>query len=545
MKDKEMQLQIKLKELELKKSTPISISESSPTTASSPPSFDVSRQIRLVPQFHEQEVDKFFLHFEKVATSLHWPPGSRTMLLQSVLVGKAREVYSALSVEQSADYEIVKREILKAYELVPEAYRQQFRELKSKEGQTYMEFARQKEALFNRWCTSQRVGDSFDKLKQLVLLEEFKGCVPVKVKTYLEEQKVEELQRAATLADDYKLTHQSVSSTTENKGITIPKSKGSTVTFPPTTANKDSTHPREQDLSGHTRGMTLRSGPVCAYCKRRGHLLSECWALERKDKKKSNAMVTTSANSPGKVAATTPDVFKPFLSQGSISIDKNGVETSIQILRDTGASQSLLVEGVLALSEQSATGETVLIHGVELGFSCVPLHRVFLKSGLVSGPVVVGVQPKLPVEGVSLLLGNDLAGSKVMVDPCLCSLPCVSDNTEETLREFPGLFPACAVTRAMAKQAEKQSLLLANDPAQSHTVDLSDTFLADDNDLPDSCFTDDHETDATTKCPVPANQLIERQQSDPELIPLLHDALCESEVAKVPVFLSEVWCTDA
>ena len=46
------------------------------------------------------------------------------MLLQSMLVSKAHEVYSALSVEQSADYEVVKREILKAYKLVPEAYHQ-------------------------------------------------------------------------------------------------------------------------------------------------------------------------------------------------------------------------------------------------------------------------------------------------------------------------------------------------------------------------------------------------------------------------------------
>ncbi|XP_065917657.1 uncharacterized protein [Dysidea avara] len=455
------------------------------------------------------------------------------MLLQSVLVGKAREVYSALSVEQSVDYELVKREILKAYELVPEAYRQQFRDLKCNEGQTYMEFAQQKEAFFNRWCTSQQVGNSFDKLKQLVLLEEFKGCVPVKVKTYLEEQKVEELQRAATLADDYKLTHQSTSSAPEHKSDTTPKFKGTTA-VPPRTGDRNH-HPRDQDQSGHNRGMTLQSGPVCAYCKRRGHLLSECWALERKDKKKGNALVTTSGHSSRKVAAKTPDTFKPFLSQGSVSIEENDVGKSIQILRDTGASQSLLAKGVLALSEQFATGETVLIHGVELGFACVPLHRVFLKSDLVSGPILVGVQSTLPVEGVSLLLGNDLAGAKVMVDPCLCSLPFVSDSTNETSWEIPGLFPACAVTRAMAKQADKQSSLLANDPVKSQIVDLSDTFLANDNDLYNNCSTDDPEDDANMNCPVPTNQLIERQQSDPELIPLVQDALCESEAAKVPV----------
>lgn len=82
-------------------------------------------------------------------------------------------------------------------------FTRKFCQSKHREGQTYMEFARQKEMLFNRWCNSQQI----EKLKQLILLEEFKNCVPVPIKTYLEEQKVEELHRAATLTDDYKLTH--------------------------------------------------------------------------------------------------------------------------------------------------------------------------------------------------------------------------------------------------------------------------------------------------------------------------------------------------
>lgn len=48
-------------------------------------------------------------------------------MLQSVLTGKAAEVYSALGVTESSDYEHVKSVILRAYGLVPEAYRQRFR----------------------------------------------------------------------------------------------------------------------------------------------------------------------------------------------------------------------------------------------------------------------------------------------------------------------------------------------------------------------------------------------------------------------------------
>ena len=88
--------------------------------------FDVSKYVKFVPDFRETEVDKYFLLFEKVANNLKWPEDNWALLLQSSLVGKAREVYAALSVDESAQYSVVKNAILKAYELVPEAYRQRF-----------------------------------------------------------------------------------------------------------------------------------------------------------------------------------------------------------------------------------------------------------------------------------------------------------------------------------------------------------------------------------------------------------------------------------
>ena len=89
--------------------------------------FDITKHVRLVPPFQEKEVDKYFLHFEKVAENLKWPKKHWTLLLQSVIIGKAREIYTQLTVQQSSSYDTVKELILKAYELVPEAYRQKFR----------------------------------------------------------------------------------------------------------------------------------------------------------------------------------------------------------------------------------------------------------------------------------------------------------------------------------------------------------------------------------------------------------------------------------
>ena len=197
-----LEFQLKMKELELQdktkpKTLPLDTSKT----------FDVTKHIRLVPPFQEKEVDKYFLHFEKVAENLKWPKEHWTLLLQSVVIGKAREIYTQLSLEQSSNYDKVKELILKGYELVPEAYRQKFRDCRKEYDQTHVEFARTKEQLFDRWCSSKKVGSDHAKLRQLLLVEEFKRCINSDVKSFLDEKEVETLDLAARLADDYSLTH--------------------------------------------------------------------------------------------------------------------------------------------------------------------------------------------------------------------------------------------------------------------------------------------------------------------------------------------------
>ncbi|KAJ8026737.1 hypothetical protein HOLleu_31657 [Holothuria leucospilota] len=180
--------------------------------------FDVSKHVKFVPKFQEDNVEKFFNHFEKLGEQLKWPRDKWSILIQSNFTGKAQEVYSALSIEDSMDYDKVKKAILQAYELVPEAYRQKFRKYRKADTQTYVEFAYQKERHFDRWCASKKVS-TFDTLRQLMLVEEFKRCVNEDIKTHLEENKADKLSEVANLADQYALTHKfSKVGQTQNKG---------------------------------------------------------------------------------------------------------------------------------------------------------------------------------------------------------------------------------------------------------------------------------------------------------------------------------------
>src|SRR4029434_8502616 len=138
-RERERQFELQKFELELA----AKCTQPSPSLA---PSFDITKHVRLVPPISEREVDRYFPYFERVATTLKWPKETWTLLLQSVLVGRARDAYVSLPIEPSLSccVDTVKREILHRYELAPEAYRQRFRHCKKTDRHMYVEFAHEK-----------------------------------------------------------------------------------------------------------------------------------------------------------------------------------------------------------------------------------------------------------------------------------------------------------------------------------------------------------------------------------------------------------------
>lgn len=78
-----------------------------------------------------------------------------------------------------------------------------------------------------------------------------------------------------------------------------------------------------------------------------------------------------------------------------------------------------------------------------------------LLSGLVEGEVELGVRPALPVDSVSVILGNNYAGVRVWQNnpvPVVLSSP-QRDETDDCSKQFPDVFEACAVTRSVTRAA--------------------------------------------------------------------------------------------
>ena len=428
-------------------------------------SFDVIKNFQAVPSFQEDDADMFFLHFEKLATNLNWPKDHWTILLQKAFVGKAREIFAQLSVEQSQKYEYVKDVVLRGYQLNPEAYRQKFRNYQRDINQTFVEFARVKEQLFDRWCHSKKVNKDFEKLRQLILIEEFKRRIPFHMKTFIDEKQVENLQQAADLADEYFLTH-------GNFNQQRNQSSDKQYTANPSSGSDSFQQPVNSTQSMKSNSET--SAPFCNYCKRRGHLKSECFYLAGKQlsthdvqqPSPSGHIVPMQLVSDPHSAAIIPcetglatsnsdrimEMFEPFIQNGFVSLSDDFSEAKpIRILRDTGSAQSILLQSTLPLSDSTYSGDNVLLKGVDtsLGsYPSAPLHQVYISSSHVNGPVTVGITSSLPIDGIDFLLGNDLVGGKVVANSLVTDMPC---NCQQ-LDPVPNLDPAGVVTRASKEQ---------------------------------------------------------------------------------------------
>ncbi|XP_066958980.1 uncharacterized protein [Macrobrachium rosenbergii] len=320
--------------------------------------FNLGAALKLVPVFDERNVPEFFKAFDHVATQLSWPSEMWTVLIQCRLVGKAIRVYNTLEEGIAWDYQKVKSLVLKAYDLVPEAYRLKFRNLSKQPSQSFVEFARVKEEQFDEWLKSRQVV-IFAALRELMLLEEFKKACSKELRVYLEEVKAVKLSKAAQIADEFVLTHQASSSNFGHRDLIFQSARPGNV---------------------EKRRVTFVSSP---------------------DNYKTN-----NNDNPGKVSSGP--AARVFFKNNRI-----GSNTTVQIrfLIDTGLARSLVLKETLKGSWKYS-GNFVVLGGFPNTVVSAPLVEVRLSFPGYDKVKELAVIESLPIPGIHGILGNDMLNSK-------------------------------------------------------------------------------------------------------------------------------------
>ncbi|KAJ8334061.1 hypothetical protein SKAU_G00397000 [Synaphobranchus kaupii] len=154
-----------------------------------------------MPKFCEEDADTFFEAFEIVAREMEWPDAKWALLVQSSLAGKAQVAFAALDPCVGLDYEELKKAVLAAYGGVPESYHQRFRNLKRRNGESYLDVGRRLSIAFDRWLAAGKVFD-YSELREFMLVEQFKNSVPREVEVYLSERQTRVWKSSPAISEE-------------------------------------------------------------------------------------------------------------------------------------------------------------------------------------------------------------------------------------------------------------------------------------------------------------------------------------------------------
>ena len=358
--------------------------------SSQPAVFDLTKCLKLVPEFNEIEVDVFFRNFEDIAVNMQWPNDKWVWLIKSKVKGRAAVIVSHLSGE--SDYEEVKQAILDGYAITVEGHRQRFRQYYKGSSQTWYEFAQEKLRLFKKWLNAAAITD-FDALVNLIVTEEFMRKLPLNIKAYIADKEELELKKVSMLADNYALIHKAFKGTER----LVKQGKATKV------------NDEKEYL------------PFCFYCKKSGHDISECKApgcmkskFNSQTRFSESGKRDSSQNKPAAKEALhcyseNEDLLSDYISEGTVTLQNGDEPVRVRILRDSACTQSLIVRK--AVPNISVLDENALVPIRDLsGVNLCPLANLNLKCKDVNGNVKIAVLDKdLPVSDVHILLGNDLA----------------------------------------------------------------------------------------------------------------------------------------
>ena len=134
-------------------------------------------------------------------------------------------------------------------------------------------------------------------------------------------------------------------------------------------------------------------------------------------------------------------------------------------------------------------------------------------------------------------MGNDLAGNKVVINPVVTENPCLNQTSDPIEQEIPGLYPSCAVTRAMSKKKAIEddinpdvdlAVTFMSQVCETDLPEVPEKFKSSGKNSPDASFSGYEEK-------ISKGNLISEQHKDPDISCLFPRTVDESEVSSNPI----------
>ena len=351
---------------------------------------DSDKDVKVPKLTENDDIVVYMTTFERLMVAYEVKAERWVFKLATNLVGKAQQAYAALTTEDAMSYEKVKEAILQRYNITSESYRQRFRALRQKTGESGQELVARLDDLAAKWLKSCKTPE---EIRDKIILEQFLNILPEEVRIFVKERKPESAGKAGKLVDDFVQARKPEEKGTEKKsdrtGSKHCLSCGKQGHF----AKDCRMKPKNGEQERLTRTKKDLREVECFNCHKKGHYSSNCprnamYCMERRMNYHGKSFMVK------KQCCTQTGVVRKGVVEGK-NVDN--------ILLDTGCSRTLVhhsfvpeakIQEGRAVAIRCAHGDTVLY----------PLANISLEVEGQPITVEAAVANNLPM---SVLLGTD------------------------------------------------------------------------------------------------------------------------------------------
>ena len=393
-----------------------------------PPNFttEISVARPKLPEYKDPEdISTYIIRFERVAELLSIPRAQWAVRMGTQLTGKAADIYTSLSSEITADYDLLRKSLLHGFSKTPDKYRLEFRNARVAPTETFTQFSIGLGRKLDLWIESSDVEHTYEALRKFILLDQFKSSLSTELRTFVKEQNCTTLNDAVRCADNFASAHNSYprANIPANANRRPPYKPTNVITAatPPAATPTSPTPPAPASPTETAGAVTTRPPLRCFTCGVTGHHRNRC-------------PTNPSINRSGvhNVNIPTKDPLLEYCVSGTV----NGAWVNT-ILRDSGAGYVLVAEDVLPDVDvtKCPMKELACYLGRKDKF---PLVRCYIKCPFYEGWVDAA---RAPIKYASVIIGNIEGVKNPFVSP---STETVLPSSTDTL-DLPATYPTPAL----------------------------------------------------------------------------------------------------
>ena len=314
----------------------------------------------------KDDIDKFFIAFEQIATAHKWDKKVWATRIRPKLTGLADEACSRMSPEDVADFAKLKAAVLEAYHRTPYHYCQQFRNLRKLGNEDFKQFYIRLQRVLDQWmesaeCDKTDAEQLYDLFLKEQLLNQFSG----ELRTFVVEKGKSSAKEAAKYAYEHIEARREGKSTVSM--VSVPRT-------PRPKSAKDSSakdKPQRKYTEEETKAWAKKkeaakgssgggdSGMICYGCHVKGHRKANCpanqsqasaqYAVHSSPRKDKPSVLSVENALCNVCEAKDPHLVGPAFVNGH----------EVQYLRDTGADDVCVSPKLV--SKKDYTGESKLV----------------------------------------------------------------------------------------------------------------------------------------------------------------------------------------